>query len=130
MRRAARFGDAWMPYMYTPEMVAESSSKVAAMAGRPIRSAVLVFFCVHRDGPSGRAMAVERLSKQYNQDFSRLVDRYALAGTPEEVVNQARSYVDAGVSTMIVASACPARYLEENHALFTAEVLPALRELG
>ena len=129
MRRAARFGAAWMPYMFTPDMVAESTAQVQALAGRPVRSALLIFFCVHRDGETARAMAAEGLTRQYGQDFSRLVDRYALAGTPDEVVGQVRRFTDAGVSALMVASACPASYLNENLALFAAEVLPVLREL-
>jgi alkanesulfonate monooxygenase SsuD/methylene tetrahydromethanopterin reductase-like flavin-dependent oxidoreductase (luciferase family) len=128
MRRAARFGAAWMPYMFTPEMVAESAAQVQALAGRPVRSALLIFFCVHPDGEAARAMAAEGLTRQYGQDFSRLVDRYALAGTPDEVVGQARRFTDAGVSALMVASACPTDYLKANLALFAAEVLPALRE--
>jgi probable F420-dependent oxidoreductase len=128
MRRAARFGAAWMPYMFTPDMVAESAARVEELAGRPLRSALLIFFCVHRDGETARAMAAEGLTRQYGQDFSRLVDRYALAGTPDEVVGQVRRFTDAGVSALMVASACPAAYLNENLALFAAEVLPALRE--
>jgi probable F420-dependent oxidoreductase len=128
MRRAARFGDAWMPYMFTPDMVAESGAQVQAWAGRPVRSALLIFFCVHGEAHTARAMAAEALSKQYGQDFSRLVDRYALAGTPEEVISQVRRFTDAGVSALMVASACPASYLHDNLALFPAEVLPALRE--
>jgi probable F420-dependent oxidoreductase len=126
-RRAARYGDAWMPYMYTPEMVAESTAKVRSEAGRPVRCGLLVFFCSHRDSATGRAMAVERLSKQYQQDFERLVNRYALAGTPDQVISQARRFIEAGVTSLMVASACPPSYLQENLDLFTNEVLPALR---
>jgi alkanesulfonate monooxygenase SsuD/methylene tetrahydromethanopterin reductase-like flavin-dependent oxidoreductase (luciferase family) len=129
MRRAARHADAWMPYMFTPDMVAESTGKVRAMSGRPVRSALLVYFCVHRDSGTARAMAIEALSRQYRQDFSRLLDRYALAGTPDEVITQARRFTDAGVRALIVASACPGGYVGENHRLFAAEVLPALRPL-
>lgn len=129
MRRAARHGDAWMPYMFTPDMVADSTEKVRAMAGRPVRSAALIFFCVHHDGATARAMAIDRLSKQYQQDFSRLVDRYALAGTPDEVVAQAGRFIDAGISALMLASACPEPYLEDNHSLFASEVLPVLRRL-
>lgn len=117
-----------MPYMFTPDMVAESTAQVQSLAGRPVRSALLIFFCVHRDGQAARAMAAQGLSKQYGQDFSRLVDRYALAGTPDEVISQVRRFTDAGVSALMVASACPASHLEDNLTLFGAEVLPALRQ--
>src|SRR5205807_685880 len=81
LRRAARFGDAWMPYMYTPEMAASSYERINAERDTPIRPALFIFFCVHADGDTARAMVIERLSKQYAQDFSRLAGKYALAGT-------------------------------------------------
>ena len=114
MRRAARHAEAWMPYLFTPDMVAESTAKVRAMAARPVLSALLAFFCVHSDRSTARAMAIEALSRQYRQDFSGLVDRYALAGTPDEVITQARRFTDAGVRTMMVASACPSGHVDEN----------------
>ena len=55
MVRAARFGDAWLPYMYTPEMLADSMAKIAEFteeAGRPagsVRGAAFAFTCVHED---------------------------------------------------------------------------------
>ena len=128
MRRAARHGEAWMPYLFTPDMVAESTARVRAMAARPVLSALLVYFCVDSDRGAARATVIEALSRQYRQDFSHLVDRYALAGTPDEVIAQARRFTDAGVRTMIAASACPSGHVDENHRLFAAEVLPALRE--
>ncbi|MEZ5232411.1 MAG: TIGR03619 family F420-dependent LLM class oxidoreductase [Acidimicrobiales bacterium] len=42
MRRAARYAEGWLPYMYTPEMLAESMTKIEAFTGgvpadRPVR---------------------------------------------------------------------------------------------
>jgi alkanesulfonate monooxygenase SsuD/methylene tetrahydromethanopterin reductase-like flavin-dependent oxidoreductase (luciferase family) len=72
-------------------------------------------------------MATERLSVQYNQDFSRLVGKYALAGNPQDCVARLREYVDAGARTILLNSACPADYVVENERLLAAEVLPVLR---
>lgn len=130
MRRAARFGDAWLPYMYTPEKVARSTEKVRQESGRDVRSGVLLFFCVHEKGATARAMAANALSKQYNQDFEPLVDRYALAGTPDQAIAQAQRFIDAGIDALMVAPACPAGHLDRNYEMFGREVLPALKSLA
>ena len=72
-------------------------------------------------------MATERLSAQYNQDFSQLVGRYALAGNPGDCIARLQEYVDAGTRTVILNSACPGGYMTENEKLFAEEVLPAFR---
>ncbi len=131
MRRAAHLADGWLPYMYTPEMLHESIETIDTMrradGKSPIRRGLFIFTCVHPNGDEARRMAVERLSKQYAQDFSRLVGRYALAGTPDEVAAQLRPFLDAGAETVMLASACHQSYTDENHRLLAAEVLPAFR---
>lgn len=133
MRRSARYGDGWLPYMYTPEMLASSVEKITAMraeAGRaddPWRAGLFVFFCVHADRATALDMAVERLSKQYAQDFSGIAEKYALVGTPEDVIARLNQFVDAGARTVVVSSACPMHYVEDNQRLFATEVLPAYR---
>lgn len=133
MVRTARFGDGWLPYMYTPEMLASSVARIGELraetdrAADPVRAGIFVFFCVHEDRATAERMAAERLSKQYAQDFSKLAGRYALVGTPEDVRARLGEFVDAGARTAIVSSACATDYVDENHRLFATEVLPAVR---
>ena len=133
MQRAARFGDGWMPYMYTPEMLAESLTQIArhaATAGRPadaVRPGLFVFTCCHADGTRAREMAIARLSAQYAQDFSKIADRYVVMGDPAECRRRLQQYVDAGARTIFLSSACPSEYLEANETLLAREVLPAFR---
>jgi alkanesulfonate monooxygenase SsuD/methylene tetrahydromethanopterin reductase-like flavin-dependent oxidoreductase (luciferase family) len=70
-------------------------------------------------------MAIDRLSVQYNQDFSKLVGRYALAGDPDDCIGRLSEYVDAGARTIILNSACPSEYTIRNEELLAREVLPA-----
>jgi probable F420-dependent oxidoreductase len=128
MRRAARFGDGWLPYMYTPEMLADSMTTIAAMRDRddPMQAGLFIWGCVHEDGDVARSMAIESLSKTYAQDFSRLVDKYAFAGTPDDVVGRLRQFADAGATTVIVSFACPRNHLDASRRLFAERVLPAL----
>ena len=132
MRRCARYGTGWLPYMYTPEKLAGSLTTIggyAAELGReqPVAPGLFIFFAVHEDRERAIAMATERLSVQYNQDFSRLVGKYALAGNPQDCIARLREYVDAGARTILLNSACPADYVVENERLLAAEVLPVLR---
>lgn len=131
-RRCARFGTGWLPYMYTPEMLRTSLEEIADLSsemGRstPVRPGQYLFFAVHEDRETAIIMAAERLSKQYNQDFSKLVHRYALAGNPDDCIARLREYVDAGARMVLVNSACPADYMVENERLFAEAVLPAFR---
>ncbi len=132
MQRCARYGTGWLPYMYTPQMLGDSLSRIAEFAAaheRPsdVSPGLFIFFAVHRDRQRAIEMASERLSLQYNQDFSKLVGRYALAGNPEDCIARLNEYVDAGARTIIMNSACPADYVEENERLFAEAVLPAFR---
>ena len=128
MRRTARFGDGWLPYMYTPEMLADSLTAIESMRERdePVRGGLFIWGCVHEDGDIARRMAIESLSKTYAQDFSRLVDKYAFAGTPDDVVGRLRQFADAGATTMIVSFASPRDHLATARRLFADGVLPAL----
>lgn len=127
MRRAARFGDGWLPYMYTPEMLASSLERINAERDGPIKPGLFAFATVHEDGDEARRRATERLSKQYAQDFTKLVPRYALAGTPEEVRARLQEYLDAGAETVMLSSACHQRDTDENHHLLATEVMTPLK---
>ena len=136
MRRCARYGTGWLPYMYTPEKLAASLQQINRMADelpaaharrQPVDPGLFIFFAVHEDRDEAIRMAAERLSVQYNQDFSQLVHRYALAGNPDDCIERLREYVDAGARTIIFNSACPAGYMGENERLMAEAVLPAFR---
>ncbi len=135
-RRTARFGDGWLPYMYTPEMLAESLSAIAemrsasddpALQASPVRGGLFIWGCVHEDRDTAHEMAIASLSRTYAQDFSQLVSRYCFVGTPDDVVAQLGGFVDAGAETVIVSFACPGSHLDTARQLFADEVLPALR---
>ena len=133
MRRAARYGDGWMPYMYTPDMLADSLTKIRAWsieAGRPaaaVNPSLFAFIACHADRAHALAMATAKLGAQYAQDFSKIADKYVIVGTPDDCQARLREYRDAGATTFFLSSACPDAYADENEALIAREVLPALR---
>lgn len=131
-KRAARFGDGWLPYMYTPEMLSESNERIAhyrAEEGndRPVDPGLFIFFCCHEDNDTAVEYANERLSKQYNQDFSKMIDKYAIAGDPDRCVERLREYTDAGARTVILSAASPMHYIDEAERFMADEVLPRFR---
>jgi len=133
MRRTAKYADGWLPYMYTPQQLHDSIETIYRFGkefGRDMTSfipGVFIFSAVHANGDEARQMAAERLGKQYNQDFSKLVNKYALAGTPEECQKRLQEYVDAGARMIILPSACRSEYIEENTRMVAKEVIPAFR---
>jgi len=110
MRRAARLGDGWMPYLYSPERYARSVATVreeAEQIGRELGSftwCAYVFVCMDDDGDAARANAVQALGGTYRNDFSEMIDRVAAVGTPEQVTARLDAFVTAGVEHFVL---CP-----------------------
>lgn len=131
MKRVAKYGDGWMPYMYTPDMLADSMSKIAdysVEAGRPadaVQGGLYIFTCVHESRDRALEMANEQLSKQYNQDFTKLVSKYTISGSPDDCIEQINAYRQAGAETIIFAQGCPPDYVEANTRLIGESILPA-----
>lgn len=132
MRRAARLGDGWMPYLYSPRRYAESVATIhdaATAAGRDLAGfewMAFVFVNVAADAAHARAEAAEFLGGTYRQDFGAFLDRVAAVGTPTQVAERLGEYVAAGARHLIlaIASRTPARRIAETLA---AEVIPKLR---
>jgi alkanesulfonate monooxygenase SsuD/methylene tetrahydromethanopterin reductase-like flavin-dependent oxidoreductase (luciferase family) len=130
-RRTARYGDGWLPYMYTPEQLSESVAAIRGYAGdcgrdpESIRIGMYIFTAVHDDDELGIKMASEKLSVQYSQDFSKLVHKYALAGNPDRCIKRLTEYVDAGADFLFLSTACPEDYISTNLSLISKEIIPA-----
>jgi probable F420-dependent oxidoreductase len=107
MRRAARFADVWMPYLYTPEQFASSMATIreeAAVCGREadaVEGALLAFTVIGDDGAECRRRAGERLSEIYGSDMRSAAHRYVLAGTAEEIAERVAAYRESGVGRLM-----------------------------
>jgi probable F420-dependent oxidoreductase len=133
MRRAATYGDGWLPYMYTPEMLRESLTKIDAFgreAGRDMsafRPGLFIFTSVYPDRKEAEEVAARSLGKNYAQDFSKIAGRYVLYGSPEDCRKRLREYVDAGARTVMFSWACRHDDIERNMETIAKEVIPAFR---
>lgn len=134
MRRAARLGDGWMPYLYSPRRYAASVETIrayAADAGRDLSDFAwyaFVFVNVDPDGDRARQEAARTMGGTYDQDFRAMVDNVAAAGTPDEVTRKLVAFVDAGARHFIFM---PAPGTGDSEAIvhrLLDEVVPAVRE--
>ncbi|MFB4309698.1 LLM class flavin-dependent oxidoreductase [Actinomadura sp. GTD37] len=131
MRRAARLGDGWMPYLVSPDAYRRSARTIrdeAAAAGRDLTGfewAAYVYCSVRRDGDRARDEAASFLGRAYGGKPRAMLDRIAPAGTPEEVAARLQEFVDAGARHIVVSPAAQEDTLGIV-ALAAAEVLPRL----
>ncbi|MBF6561298.1 MAG: LLM class flavin-dependent oxidoreductase [Candidatus Binataceae bacterium] len=133
MKRAATYADGWIPYMYTPEMLHESITKIkqfGAQAGRDMskfRPGLFIFASVYNDRDFAREQAAKALGGTYAQDFSKIAGRYTLYGNPEDCRKRLKEYIDAGAGTVLISWACRSEDIDQNMKLVTEEVLPEFR---
>lgn len=131
MRRAARLGDGWMPYLVSPGAYARSVEAIrreAAAAGRDLAGFEWLLYCycsVRRDGDRARDDVARFLGRGYGDKPADMLARIAPAGTPEEVAARLQEYVDAGARHIVISPAALDDTLEVV-TLAAEEVLPRL----
>ncbi|MBO0732278.1 MAG: LLM class flavin-dependent oxidoreductase, partial [Acidimicrobiaceae bacterium] len=132
MRRAARRGDGWMPYLMSPNAYARSVQTIrdeAAPAGRDLTGFEWMMYCycsIRRDSQQAKDDVARFFgASAYGDKPQTMLDRIAPAGTPEEVAGRMQQYVDAGVRHFIISPASGEDTLEIV-TLAAEEVLPRL----
>ncbi len=108
MRRAASLGDGWMPYLYSSERYARSVATIRELAANEGRSLngflwmAYVMVAVDVKPEKARQRAAKFLGSTYAQDFTELVDRVAVAGTLDAVVDRLLAFVRAGARHLVL----------------------------
>jgi len=131
MRRAARLGDGWMPYLVSPGAYARSVRTIqdeAERIGRDLANFewMMYLYCsVRRDSDRARDDVATFLGGAYGDKPGAMLERIAPAGAPEEVARRLQEYVDAGVRHFVISPATPDETLEVV-TLAAEEVLPRL----
>ncbi len=133
IKRAARLGDGYMPYLFSPERYRDSLEKVSAFAqqhGRDptsIEAGMYQFICLADTYEEARQRAIQDLSIRYNQPFDRIVDRYCVLGTPDQCAERLGQYVEAGVRHFILVPIAPPPELLAHLEVYAREVVPKVR---
>jgi probable F420-dependent oxidoreductase len=138
IERAVRFGDGYLPYMFTPEDCAEAMVRLRAAAerlGEPLRAgftlgALVYVSLADDDRDAARRLAVEDLSWRYNQPFDHLVDRYCVYGDADDVVEGLRAYVRAGVTHFVLAPVQRKGAHAETVERYAEQLMPALHAMA
>jgi probable F420-dependent oxidoreductase len=133
MRRAARLGDGWLPYLLSPQAYARSVDTIQAaaraagrdLAGTGFQWMMYLYCSIRRDGEQAGQDVATFLGRAYGDKPREMLDRIAPAGTPEQVAARLQAYVDAGVRHFIISPAAPRDTLEVV-TLAATEVLPRL----
>jgi probable F420-dependent oxidoreductase len=93
LRRAATLGDGWIPIWVSAERFADG------LAELPESVTPAVTLPAH---VGDRRRLYEHLRARYSGDFGEhVVDRYCVAGSPDECVARVREYVDAGARHVV-----------------------------
>ena len=134
LRRTARFGYCWLGYLVSSKRLQEALQQIHTLApayGREpatIQGGMLLFTVIARDYETGKQMAIANLSRRYNQPFDNLVERYCVFGTPEQCLEKLQTFINAGMSHLVLSFTCPAEQVPEQLEQSAGELLPHLRQ--
>jgi probable F420-dependent oxidoreductase len=129
MRRAARYGDGWLPYMYSPDMLVRSLEMIAAERDGqpPIEAGIYLWSCVHEDPAVATDYAMRTLAQTYRQDFATMAGKYLAVGDVDYCAGRVLDYIRAGATRVIFSGACPSSYTGRHLELLATQVVPAVR---
>lgn len=135
MRRAARFGEGWLPYFYDPPRYQDSVAKIrqfAAESGRSLDGFQWAFFpyiAIYPTEAEAAEVAARQLGGQYRYggEFSSIVRRYCLLGPPEQCAERLREYAAAGARHIIFSIACRPPDRERHLEDIAARLIPLFR---
>jgi probable F420-dependent oxidoreductase len=135
MRRAARYGDGWLPYFYSPDRYRESVTRIAGLAHAENRDlsnfqwAFFPYISIYPTVEEAGRTAAEALGGRYRYqgDFVNIVQAYCLLGPPQECVRRLQEYIDAGARHIIFSVACPPEDRARHIETIAGEILPYFR---
>jgi len=133
LKRAARYGDGWMPYVLTPKRISEGLefiAREAQAAGRRIErfgTSFHAFVTLGKSYEQALDVAAEHLSKRYAMDFREPARRYGVIGTPADAAEKIAELIKAGIRDIGVDAICHPRDRDSMLEQFAAEVIPLVR---
>ena len=135
MKRAVRYGDGWLPYLYSPERYRASVKKIEGFAAERQRDltdfqwANFQFISINDTREEAGKAAAEALGGRYlySGDFMDIVGSYCVLGTPEDCTRRLEQYVEAGARHFIFSWACPPEDRPRHMETVAEQIIPNLR---
>lgn len=131
-RRTAKYGDGFLPYLFTPDKYQEAWQKIGEYAtalGRDpaeLTAAQFLFFYIHPDRERAIQVMGDDMSRRYNMPFHKLIERFCVFGTPDEVAEGVDRYRRAGLEYPVMAAVAPPDEIFDQFQRFAEEVAPQL----
>jgi probable F420-dependent oxidoreductase len=129
LRRAARLGDGWLASAVSPDEVGAGIETIRAVAretGRRIPEdhyGVLVPYCFASDAHIALDLAGSAIRRR--DDIPP--EQYSALGTPAQVVDRLRNYIEAGATKFVMRPFAPRENLREQVKMLAEEVIPPLQ---
>ena len=135
MLRAARLGDGWMPYFYSPERYRDSVAKIRGFAGEINRDlsvfqwAYFPYITIYPTVEQAVTVAAEFLGGRYlhSGDFINIVQNYCLLGPVDRCIDRLQEYIDAGARHIIFSIFCPEEDRPRHIETIAREIIPHFR---
>lgn len=135
MRRAARYGDGWLPYFYSPERYRASVARITALAreaGRDLAGfqwAHYAFISIADTREEAAAIAAARLGGRYSSraEMASIVGSYCILGPVQECIKQIEVYVEAGARHFIFAWYGEPQDIPRQMEMTAREIIPYFR---
>ena len=112
LRRAGLLGDGWMPIWVSADRFRDGMAEVrryAVEAGRDPDGIAAAVVCPALLGDDSRTRLAAHLERRYGMAVEpHLVDRYCIAGSPEDCAGRVRAYAEAGAEHVVLNIGCAA----------------------
>ena len=129
LRRAARYGDGWIPYCMTPDMYRDSVAQIKSFAkdfGRENQSITLahdVWFLIRNTYKEALEEAAGQ-SRYFEVRGPEFAGRYDILGSPQDCIKRLEEYVDVGVTHFVCRTLGPPEELRQQIELMALKVIP------
>ena len=133
LRRLARYGDGWLPYLVGPEQYATGLERLEGYAqerGRDPKSfthGCQTYIGIYPTHAEASEVAMAGAGRGYGLNEEQ-ANRFFAFGTVEEVIQRLVEYVNAGAEYFCFQWACRREDVPGNLEILSKEVLPAVRE--
>lgn len=135
MRRAARLGDGWLPYLFRPSHYARSVETVKGLLAKNDRSVdgfgwglhLMTAVAATREESVRLAAESLRAGYKYDGSYEELADRYVLLGPPEAAVVRLQEFHGAGARDILLSWMVPAGMIEGQIGSVGQHVIPRLK---